>query len=297
MTGQNDIDFYQGDMALDAQAPTVWAILTKLATSSPVPCFVVGANGFEVRRLRLNADGKSVHGEFAKIRQGEIPHAGAPGGTERELELEPDEGLVEKNFFYYFQERRLLLFQKNGNASTAARFASYLSFCCEESVSFNPVLQPDPLRRLLRGEVHARRIKLGLARPTNPGIIPSDIWSQEVLGVLQKAGGFSMALEIRGDGRSRDPEKRLLSDRIKSSVAELLDLGPLRSAVVTVADDDGAEVGVIDLVKDRLSSLQPVDKVGRYFVPESMYKALRMALEEKSSQLDEVFGFGGDSLA
>lgn len=74
-------------------------------------------------------------------------------------------------------------------------------------------------------------------------------------------------------------------------------VGPLRSAVVTVADDDGAEVGVIDLVKDRLSSLQPVDKVGRYFVPESMYKALRMALEEKSSQLDEVFGFGGDSLA
>lgn len=291
------IDFFQGDMAVDARAPTVWAVLTDLAGPSPVPCDVVGANGFEVRRLRIDPDGQGCRGEFAKIRQGEIPHAGAPGGLERELELAEDEGLVEKNFFYYVRERGLLLYQKNGHASAAARFAQYLSVCSGETVAFNPVLQPDPLRRLLRGEVHARVIKMTLARPTNPELIPANSWNQDVLGVLQGAGGVSMSLEIRGNGRSQDPGQRYLYDRIKAAVAELLDLGPLRSATISVEDEGGAEVGVIDLIRDRLSSVQHVEKVGKYFVPASMYAALRLALVEKSTQLTELFGHGSDSLA
>lgn len=291
------IDFFQGDMALDAKAPTVWAVLTDLASRAQVPCDVVGVNGFEVRRLRLEPNGQCYRGVFAKIRQGEIPHAGAPGGLERELELAEDEGLVEKNFFYYVRDRRLLLYQKNGQASTAARFARYLSLCCGETVSFNPVLQPNPLRRLLRGEVHARVIRMTLARPTNPEMIPADAWNQDILGVLQGAGGVGMSLEIRGNGRSQDRGQRYLYDRIKTAVAELLDLGPLRSACISIEDEGGAEVGVIDLIKDRLSSIQNVEKVGKYFVPTSMYDALRLALVEKSDQLMELFGHGSDTLA
>lgn len=66
---------------------------------------------------------------------------------------------------------------------------------------------------------------------------------------------------------------------------------------MTVEDEGGAEVGVIDLIRDRLSSVQHVEKVGKYFVPASMYAALRLALVEKSTQLTELFGHGSDSLA
>ena len=99
-------------------------------------------------------------------------------------------------------------------------------------MAFNPVLQPEPLRRLLRGEVHARVIRMTLARPTNPSMVPADTWNKDILGVLQGAGGVGMSLEIRGNGRSHDPEQRYLFDRVKAAVAELLDLGPLRSAVI-----------------------------------------------------------------
>ena len=34
------IDFFQGDMAVDARAPTVWAVLTDLAGRTKVPCDV-----------------------------------------------------------------------------------------------------------------------------------------------------------------------------------------------------------------------------------------------------------------
>ena len=54
---------------------------------------------------------------------------------------------------------------------------------------------------------------------------------------------------------------------------------------------------MIDLIRDRMSSAQQVDKVGRYFVPTSMHSALDLALAEKSAQLTELFGDDSNALA
>lgn len=53
---------------------------------------------------------------------------------------------------------------------------------------------------------------------------------------------------------------------------------------------------MIDLIKDRMYSVQPVEKNGRYFVTSSMHAALQAAYLDRLAQLDELFRYGNDRL-
>lgn len=289
------IDFYQGRMHAADSPRSVAQVLSMLQALDQTPCHLVGTDGFEIRRL--TGDAQHLRGEFAKIRQHDIPHAGAPGGAERDLDLAEDEGLVEKNFFHYYPERQLLLYQKQGMGSSVTRLGKYLSQCCGETLAFDPLLQPDPMRRLMRGSVHARVLSIRLARPTNPAMYPADDWNHHLMAVLAGAGAMTLSLEVRGDGRTADPDRRFLSNRLKRALSELLDDGALQRAVLNIQDDAGQLESAIDLIKDRMYSVQVVEKRGRYFVAASMHEALRAAWDEKRGQLDELFGHGTNTLA
>lgn len=283
------IDFFTGRVGADGKAGKVSAIFDQLVDqgSAPVPYF--DGHDFEIRDLVRMSNRASFKGVFAKFRKEDLPHAGEPGGPEREIDLDDQEGLLEKNFFLYHRKHELLVYQSNRQGSHPNRLASYLGGVINEHVLFDPVLQPEPMRRLLRGDVLPRSLDLRIARPANPQIVPADEWNQAVMKVLSGAGGMSLHIRIRGDGRSQKESEHHLATRVKRAVSELMDVADVTRAKLEVDEADAPE-HTIDLIADRLSSRQQVQMNGRYPVSDSIYDALRKARSEVSDQLQEIFG-------
>lgn len=288
------IEFYQGVVGTNGNADTVSGLMAELADADPRPVITIKGMQHEIRDLRSYNRGASLSGVFAKFRQNDIPHAGAPGGAEHKLDLEEEEGLLEKNHFLYFREHELLVYQRNGNGSTTMRLAAYCSVFNNEAVAFNPVLQLEPMRRLMRNNVLPRRLDLTVARPTNPALFPDDEWNNNLMRVMTEAGGMRIHARITADARSADRNDWYLSDRIKRSINELVS-NDLASVAKLRVEEDGI-VHPIDLIADRLLSQKDVEMDERYPVPESIYAALRQARNDERETLQEIFGAQGHAL-
>ncbi len=250
------------------------------------PVFLDGRFSYELRDL--SAQGGCVQGVFAKFRSDQIPHIGEAGGNEREIEIAENEGLLEKNHFIYRPLDSLLVFEQNGHGSRPARLARYITEQAGEVLTFDPVLQGDAVERLMRGEAEMRSMKVSFARPTNPDLFPEDQWSRSLMEQMAIAGGSSVVLSITSDSRSDDEEKNRLSARMKDSVRALMRSGYARTVRVKL-EEDGIE-HPIDLMADRITSVQSVSMAGKYPVRGSIYAALSSAFEE---QRDAIYGVIG----
>lgn len=295
-TKQYTVEFYTGVVGADGQGGNVSQMLLELANSGEYPTLNIKGMVHEIRELRLHHGGATFSGVFAKFREDDLPHAGSPGGDERELGLDDGEGLIEKNHFLYHSNRELLIFQRNGNGSTTSRLGAYFSDIAGETTIFNPVLQAEPTRRLMRNELLPRSLTLSFTKPSNPEMYPDDIWSNRLFSILNDAGGVRMHTRISSDARSTDEEKRYLSNRIKAAACELIDIDGVSVAKLDVEDEDGMN-HPIDLIADRLLSSQEVEMDGRYPVTEAIYAALRRAKDECAAELQEIFGGQGNAVA
>lgn len=250
------------------------------------PVFLDGRFSYELRDLSVQ--GGCVQGVFAKFRSDQIPHIGEAGGNEREIEIAENEGLLEKNHFIYRPLDSLLVFEQNGHGSRPARLARYITEQAGEVLTFDPVVQGDAVERLMRGEAEMRSMKVSFARPTNPDLFPEDQWSRSLMEQMAIAGGSSVVLSITSDSRSDDEEKNRLSARMKDSVRALMRSGYARTVRVKL-EEDGIE-HPIDLMADRITSVQSVTMAGKYPVRGSIYAALSSAFEE---QRDAIYGVIG----
>lgn len=282
------IEFFIGQVGADGRAGRISRAFRDMSNLERCPVREIGGHSYEIRDLIMNGNGASFHGVFAKFRTDDIPHAGSPGGYEREIELDDDEGLLEKNHFLYFRSHELLVYQRNGHGSTTNRLGAYFSDILNETVVFNPVLQLEPMRRLLRGDAHPRSLDLSFAKPTNPVQYPGNDWSNHLLNVLNMSGGVRMSLHISAEGRSSDPSYRYLGARIKRTVAQLMNNVDVTKAKFMVEEDGVSHP--IDLIADRLLSRQDVTMNGRYPNSSEMYQALRRAKDDHRDALHEYFG-------
>lgn len=245
-----------------------------------------GRFSYELRDMTVQSG--CIQGVFAKFRSDQIPHIGEAGGNEREIEIAENEGLLEKNHFIYRPLDRLLVFEQNGHGSRPARLGRYITEQAGEVLTFDPVLQGDAVERLMRGEAEMRSMRVTFARPTNPDLFPEDQWTRNLMEQMAIAGGSSVALSITSDSRSDDEEKNRLSARMKEAVTALMRSGYARTVHVKI-EEDGIE-HPIDLMADRITSVQSVTMVGKYPVRRSIYAALSSAFEE---QRDAIYGVIG----
>lgn len=280
------IDFWQA--RVDDEIRSLGEVFEALRGAAPAQR--IGTMYFEVRRLSLHR--RCYRGELAKIRQDDIPHAGAPGGVERDLALAEHEGLVEKNFFHYHADRNVLVYQRNGNGSASARLGQYLGLCAERRVAFDPVLQLEPMRRLMRGGVRVRVADVRVATPQNPDMYANETINHHLMKVLQGTGAYGFQMIAKAAPLSvADPARVFLHDRVRSAVAELVRENAVDRAVLDIEDADNVRSS-IDLIKDRMVVVKPVEKPGRYFDPVGMHAALQEAFDDRREQLDELFGDG-----
>ncbi|WP_147408749.1 hypothetical protein [Kushneria sinocarnis] len=164
----------------------------------------------------------------------------------------------------------------------------YITEQAGEVLTFDPVLQGDAVERLMRGEAEMRSMRVSFARPTNPDLFPEDKWTHSLMEQMAIAGGSSVALSITSDSRSNEEEKSQLSARMKGAVTALMRSGYARTVRVKL-EEDGIE-HPIDLMEDRITSVQSVTMAGKYPVRRSIYAALNSAFEE---QRDAIYGVIG----
>ncbi len=288
--------FFQGQVGADGSSGSVSQILNNLITDREIPIIQIKKNGYELRDLERINQGNVIKGAIAKFRQNNLPHAAAPGIVDRELDLDENEGLIEKNFFLFYKKWELLVWQTNGNGSRVGRLAEYLTEIFGETVLFNPVLQVEAMRRLMNKEFEIKQVRVRVARPTNPDLYnPKQQWSKDILSLMNNSGGMHVDITMRGDGHSKKPEKRYLAKRVKSAIKEMIKSGDVKAAKVVVEDEFGA-THPIDLIADRLYSRQDVQMIGRYPSKESMFSALKHAKDECQNDLRDVFGEDNASL-
>lgn len=289
------IEFYTGQVGADGKDGLVSNLLGKIHQLTEPYVVTINDIEYEIRDLQEFGDGSSYRGYFAKYRLDDLPHAGTPGGRERELALASDEGLIEKNYFIFYRQNELLAFQRNGHASNTNALGQFFSIFSNETVTFNPVLQPEPMKRLMSDKITTKSLSLSIARPTNPKLFNGKKWSSDLLNVLSGSGGSRIRLDISSDGRSQDPTERQLHHRLRGAVAEFVREGTASVARFEVEDDDG-RVHPIDLIADRLVSPQTVRMDGRYPDSNAMYNAINTARNDCSEAIKEIFGENGDAL-
>lgn len=233
-------------------------------------------------------------GQFRKFRHGDLPLVGAPGEEGEELSIAEDQGLIEKNFFLVVAPHDVLLWGVNGHANTPSQFTRFLSELIGTRVVADPIVQPDAMRRLMRGGVELRKVHMRVAKPTNPDWYPSDDFSRDIINLLAQGGGDSLTLQAGVDGRLAPSNQTDLAVRWKRAIRELVGDGLATSARVDVVED-GIE-HPIDLIADRLASHIEVDHDGRYAPTETMLGALMSAWADIEPMIRDAFGGDGGAL-
>ncbi len=278
------INFYTGYIGREDNDDKVSDIFRELTKKDPCPPCTIDDYTYEIRELRAFGNG-SFNGILAKFRSDDIPHIGAPGGEERDIEMEEGEALIEKNHFIFYQDYELLVFQSNRNGSSTRALSTYLGDYKNDTVRFAPVLQLDPMRRLLHSEAKPRKIELSFARPSKDWIKRNHTqFSNGIIKLLSEAGGSRINLTIT------PPRKSFLHMGMKEVVRNLLEEVPEDVKVARMNVLEGDVEHPIDLIADRLFSKKTVDMNGRYPNTKGMFRALQEALDDHSITLRKIFG-------
>lgn len=282
------VGFYCFGVSNDFEG-TIVDVLDEWVASTYCPVIDQSAVKYELRGL--SKTGHVYRGYIGKLRCDDLPLASSPRGNERPLDLADDEGLLEKNYFLYLSRQRVLVYQHHGNGTTAMQFGRYLTQSVSSTISVDPVIQPEALKRLMRGRVHPKMVDISIARPA-ASFVPDTDFSRGVINLLDSSEGKRIRLKITL-GQSKGPLESL-AHSVKEGVSELLDTGKVSVAKLHVSEDGDAHP--IDLISDRIRGEAVVNLESRYPEEEEIYRALKRCWDSHKAVIEESIGTGGNAL-
>ncbi|ABE58759.1 hypothetical protein Csal_1404 [Chromohalobacter israelensis DSM 3043] len=281
------IDFFSGMVGSDADGGVdIFSTFSEICDLEERPSYHLGS--FEYQLRSMSKAGGTIKGVLAKFRTSDLPHAGSPAGEERELELEAQEGLIEKNHFLVKKDKCVVVFQRNGHAARIGRLSEYISSYLGETVIFNPILQPDAVERMLDDNLEPVTIELSYAPPTNPDYFPEDDWGERFAKLADLGNSSRIRVNLSADRRSADRDKHTLWPGLKKAAESIVKTR--NASVARVKLTDGEHDYPIDLIADRLTDTQLVEMRGRYPVLDSMFAALANSYGSLRDDINEIFG-------
>lgn len=233
---------------------------------------------------RSNPD--SYAGQIRKIRKADLPEVGQPGRDSKKLELDEDEGVVEKNFFVYYCDNSTLVIHRNENGNTGTHLAQLLSSSLGTPYFASPLIRPEDAELILNNKLTIKKFSVKIPRPTNPDLYPQDSISATTVELLNKSGADSLDLTFTVDSKLDSSSGRLTS-ALQTAISTLLSLGATKAKLET---DDNGLIHPIDLIANRITSTQST-RTNAHFPPsETMYKLIDAARMEKKEEVDGYFG-------
>lgn len=286
------IEFFQLNLVPNQDVSSIRDLFEALDDGEYDTSLEIGGFTREVWGLVFDRFANSVCGQFRKFRDTDIPEIGSIGEDAEQIELDDGEGLIEKNFFVYYEQNDLLAWHKNSHSSGINQFVNFLSSVTGAKVTAGPILQSDAIARLMSGDVELKKIEFTLPRPTNPQLYPQDDFGSTILGMMNNADADSLKISMGVDLRRADTEGKL-ARRLKRTLRNLVSNGASTARAHVL--EDGIEYP-IDLIADRVFSWQSVE-TNAYFPPSfTMYGIIDTAKAECQEELDAYFGAMEDAL-
>lgn len=236
--------------------------------------------------LTYRSDTRSYAGQIRKIRKADLPEVGAPGQHSKTIELDADEGVIEKNFFVFYKENSLLVMHRNDTGNTANHLAQLLTGALGVAFYAAPLIQPDQAEKLLNNKLNIKKFSVKVPKPTNPELYPQDSISAKTIELLNQSGADSLDVTFTID-QKLDTSAGRLTNALQSAIGSLLSMGATKAKLET---DENGKILPIDLIANRIYSKQSI-KINSSFPPsESMYQLADKARNEQKELLDEYFG-------
>lgn len=279
------VRFYRGRVGADGNSGTVSEILLSLyqaaqINGNSIPQWDAGSCKYELRDLVPFNDGASFKGVLAVLRD-DAPHIRGADGVERDIPLDVNEHVIEKNHFLFFRENELLVWQVNGRASHISRLEQYVTMLAPATVTFDDIINSSALARLEHGTV--KRFRLRVAKPRNAAAVNPENWEDGAFELMNGIDGTTLQVEIATRRKAKG-----LSGSVKAAIHRLLDRGETRALEVRLEGDKEP----IDLFADCIRDKMHVDMNGMYPFPESIFAELSAAKDRQQATLDDFFGIG-----
>jgi hypothetical protein len=276
------VRFYCGKVGLNGQDGLVSEIFQSLTNIKPLPQLAIGGVIYQLRDFKPHNNGAVFQGVLAVLRD-DAPHIVDGQDAEKEIELQVDEKLLEKNHFLYFKENELLVWQVNARASHISRFEQYLSNLKNKTIVFDDIVTTSSLKRIQNGII--KRFEMRIARPKNAMLIDPNNWGDKAFAMMDSAMSSTIAIQMSVRGENG------LSAKVKESILPLLKKPEIRSLKVRL---DG-ETEAIDLIADCIHHKIDVQMEGLYPVTLTVFAGLQSAKDAQSKNLADFFG-GGNAI-
>lgn len=236
---------------------------------------------YQIRSISSNTAGTIFMAVFGRCRYGETPEQANEHTDESDVSLLPGHGLVEKNHFLFYPDLNLLVFQRNGSASTPVKLQRYLNLPQYQQITLEPVLTRDSYKRLEEGGP-MKKLEVSILRPTlEPA--PGEEFIGDAIKMFKTAEAGSMKVTLSAD------RGRTLSESLRVPLATLARQGRTRVARAYLEEEN--EVEVVDLIAERIreSFEVPLQANGRPLALD-VFRGLARAKQARASDLRAFFG-------
>jgi hypothetical protein len=240
----------------------------------------------EVFGLKFRNESNSYTGQLRKIRKADLPEIGTIGTDGKKLQLELDEGVIEKNFFVYYADESLLVMHRNDDGNTASHLAAVLMAAAGVPYYATPVIRPEQAEMLIKDNLEIKRFSFKIPRPTNPDRYPADDIGARTIELLNKSGADTLEVTFSIDSKVESSAGRL-TGAIQSAVRSLLAFGATKAKLET---DDNGKIYPIDLIADRLYSTQYTNSNSQFPTSTIMFELADKSRAEKRESLNAYFG-------
>ena len=235
---------------------------------------------FELREIKIF---NSVITGCLALLGSDAPHIRDANGSERMIQTNPGDQFLQKNYFLYFKEKRLLVWQFNLSANHVNNFGIMLTSLTAntDTIVCNSLLDDafgfDPKTAAIQYvDLRVRAPKTVAQREQVKQLNPNE-WAIDPFESMSKTNSstFSLTLQTRGANKS-------LSKSVSNMIDRLWGSDQTRKLRVKLSDAEEP----IDLLAKRIKRKMSVEMLGIYPDPRSVIEQLQAAKDECNEEIN-----------
>lgn len=245
---------------------------------------------YQIRSISANASGTVIKAVFGRCRFNENLEQASEKTDDKDVDLLPGHGLVEKNHFLFFSENNLIVYQRNGNGSGIGKLQRYLIRLTKKNIALEAVLTEDSYKKL---------INAGSLKRFEASIVPPRFSELEEESSLYEAvesfkSNNATRIKISLSANASSP----LPNSYKEDLVNLARAGWAKVARATVKPSDSVDFSddaelkdqVIDLISNKIKAEFDVDLDEKNKpAPNEIWRGLAKMKDKCNAQLKAFF--------
>ena len=275
--------------------PTVASALSACKNGQIEITPVIIGNGDYTAHLQsimdTSADGREmIRGIVKKFDIDHTPKVGVVGEIETDLvALAENQWLIHNSHFLLDCRNDVLLYHQGIHAVSSSHFAMYLTSICRQKIELIDALDEDAYRNLRDKKLPLKKLMLRVAMPTNLEMIKSEF---SELGGLAGMGGHSMKIEISGNMRKADENRKYLNINAVDIINKYRRLKKEEEYDISgTVEFEGFKP--VDIFADRLCVEKPIKLEGiDAKTPDdiAIFESMKDIMIMKTEEIDRIFG-------